>query len=113
VCAARRRHRGAVAQHTHASHNFVVPVPTVMKVVGFFHPAGSTAVAPELRDELARRLGNGSGWSAVAAGAGGQVGLMLDAGNEQAALDGALADCAKRDRACRVVAIGPFAVEAK
>lgn len=38
---------------------------------------------------------------------------MVKAANEQAVIDGALADCARQDRACRVIAIGPFAVEAK
>jgi hypothetical protein len=31
----------------------------------------------------------------------------------KAAIDGALADCGKQDRSCRVLAIGPFAVELK
>jgi adenylate cyclase len=93
--------------------DFVVPVPTTMKATGFFHPASAGAIAPELRDDVARRLGNGSGWSAVAAGAAGQVGVMPQATNEQAAVDGAMADCARQDRACRVIAIGPFAVEPK
>jgi len=93
--------------------DFVVPVPATMKAVGFFHPASASAIAPELRDDVARRLGNGSGWSAVAAGAGGQVGVMPQAASEQAAVDGAMADCAKQDRSCRVIAIGPFAVEPK
>jgi adenylate cyclase len=35
------------------------------------------------------------------------------AANEQAAVDGAMADCARQDRSCRVIAIGPFAVEPK
>jgi len=93
--------------------DFVVPVPATMKAIGFFHPASAGAIAPELRDDVARRLGNGSGWSAVAAGAGGQVGVMPLAANEQAAVDGAMADCARQDRSCRVIAIGPFAVEPK
>jgi class 3 adenylate cyclase len=93
--------------------NFVVPIPATMKAVGFFRPASVAAVAPALRDDLARRLGNGGGWTAVAAGADGQAGLMLKAANERAAIDGALADCAKHDRACNVIAIGPFAVEPK
>ena len=37
---------------------------------------------------------------------------MLWAANEQDAIAGAMADCAKRDSACRVIGIGPFAVEA-
>jgi hypothetical protein len=46
------------------------------------------------------------------AGAGnGRPGLMLKAANEQDAIDGALADCNRQDRSCRVIAIGPFSVE--
>jgi class 3 adenylate cyclase len=92
--------------------SFVVPVPITMKATGFFQAATATAIAPELRADTARRLGNSTGWPAIAAGAGGQVGIMT-AANEQAAVDGAMADCAKRDRDCRVIAIGPFAVEPK
>ena len=54
--------------------NFVVPVPTMMKPVGFFHPAGATVIAPELRDNVAHRLANAGGWTAVAAGDSGKVG---------------------------------------
>jgi len=90
---------------------FVVPIPTTMKVIGFFH-ASNTTIAPEAREGVARRLGNGAGgWNAVAVGATGRPGLMLKAANEQDAIDGALADCGKQDRACRVIAIGPFSVE--
>jgi len=95
------------------NNDFVVPVPMTMKAVGFFHPASADAIAPDLRDSVARRLGNGSGWTAVAAGASGQVGVTPQAANEQAAIDGAMADCAKQDRSCRVIAIGTFAVEPK
>ncbi len=95
------------------NENFVVPVPMIMKATGFFHAATSDAIAPGLRDDVAHRLGNGSGWTAVAAGTGGRVGMMLKAANEQAAIDGAMADCAKQDSSCRVIGIGPFAVEAK
>jgi hypothetical protein len=66
-----------------------------------------------LRDELARRLTDARGWTAVAAGDSGKFGLALNAENEQAAIDGAMNDCGKQDHACRVVAIGPFAVEPK
>jgi adenylate cyclase len=63
---------------------------------------------------LARRLGNAtSGWNAVAVGDNGRPGLMLRAGSEKEAIDGALVDCGRQDRACRVVAIGPFTVEPK
>jgi adenylate cyclase len=93
--------------------DFVVPIPMTMKVTGFFRPAGAGVIAPELRDDLARRLGSGGGWTAVAAGAGGQYGLMEKAASEQAAADGAIADCARQDRSCHVIAIGPFTVEPK
>jgi class 3 adenylate cyclase len=91
--------------------DFVVPIPMTMKVVGFFQPASAPAIAPQLRDDVARRLANGSGWTAVATGAGGRAGVMLGAANEQDAVAGAMADCAKHDSACRVIGIGPFAVE--
>ncbi len=93
--------------------DFVVPVPTTMKVVGLFRPESSPVVAPELRADVARRLANSGGWTAVAAGADGRAGVMLKAASEQDAIDGALADCAKQDRSCRVVAIGPYSVAAK
>jgi class 3 adenylate cyclase len=91
--------------------DFVVPIPLTMKVVGFFQPASAAAIAPDLRDDVARRLANGSGWTAVASGAGGHTGVMLGAANEQDAIAGAMTDCAKHDSACRVLGIGPFAVE--
>jgi class 3 adenylate cyclase len=93
--------------------NFVVPVPTLMKVTGFFRPASADAIAPSLREYVARRLGNGSGWTAVAVGATGRAGVTEHAANEQAAIDTAMADCSKQDSSCRVIGIGPFAVEAK
>jgi class 3 adenylate cyclase len=93
------------------NEDFVVPIPTTMKVAGFFQPTSATAIAPDLRDDVARRLANGSGWTAVATGAGGHAGVMLGAANEQDAIAGAMADCAKHDSACRVIGIGPFAVE--
>jgi adenylate cyclase len=91
--------------------DFVVPIPTTMKVVGFFQATSAAAIAPDLRDDVARRLANGSGWTAVATGAGGHAGVMLGAANEQDAIAGAMADCAKHDNTCRVIGIGPFAVE--
>jgi len=81
-----------------------------MKSIGFFQAASAPAIAPELRDDVARRLANGNGWTAVAIGASGRAGVMLGAANEQDAIAGALADCAKHDSACRVIGIGPFAV---
>jgi class 3 adenylate cyclase len=93
---------------------FVVPIPSTMKAVGLFRAAGDPAIAPEARDDVARRLSRAtSGWSAVAVGASGRSGLMLRAASERDAIDGALMDCSRLDRACRVVAIGPFTVEPK
>jgi class 3 adenylate cyclase len=93
--------------------DFVVPIPTTMKAVGFFKAASAPTVAPGSRDDVAHRLANTAGWTAVATGADGRAGVAVKAANEQAAIDGALADCAKQDRSCRVIAIGPFAVEPK
>src|SRR5579871_4476543 len=93
---------------------FVVPIPSAMKAVGLFRAAGNPAIAPAARDDVARRLASAtSGWSAVAVGASGRCGLVLKAASERDAIDGALMDCSRLDRACRVVAIGPFAVEPK
>jgi class 3 adenylate cyclase len=90
---------------------FVVPVPVAMKVTGFFRAASNASIAAEARNDIARRLSEASsGWSAVAVGASGRPGLALKATSEQNAINEALADCAKRDSDCRVIAIGPFAV---
>jgi TIR domain-containing protein len=93
--------------------NFVVPIPSTMKVVGFFRATAAASVAPELRKDLEHRLTNSGGWTAVATGDDGKVGLMANAADEQAAVDGAIADCVRQDRSCRVIAIGQFAVEPK
>lgn len=93
--------------------NFIVPIPVSMKATGFFQAASAGVIAPELRADVARRLGNSNGWTAVAAGSAGHAGVATGAASEQDATSGALADCGKQDSACRVIAIGPFAVEAK
>jgi TIR domain/PDZ domain len=91
---------------------FVVAVPTTMKVTGFFQANTNDLILPELRSDVTRRLGNiTTGWNAVAVGTGGIPGLTLGTLSEQAAIDGALANCSTRDRNCRVIAIGPFLVE--
>jgi class 3 adenylate cyclase len=93
---------------------FVVPIPTYAKATGLFRAAGSIALAPDMREDVTRQLANArSGWNAVAAGANGRPGLMLKAVSEHDAVEGALKDCGRKDRACRVIAIGPFAVEPK
>jgi class 3 adenylate cyclase len=92
--------------------NFVVQIPKTMKAVAFFRPATSSFVAANERDFLALRYANApKGWSAVAASLNGKTGLALGAGDEEAAVKAALADCAKADRECRIIAIGPFSVE--
>jgi class 3 adenylate cyclase len=93
--------------------SFVVPVPETMKVTGFFQPAGAVAIGPEQRPDITRRLAAGTGWTAVTAGSGAHAGVAVGAASEQDAVSGALADCAKQDSACRVIAIGPFTVEAR
>jgi adenylate cyclase len=90
---------------------FVVPVPTTLRVFGFFKAADSTAISPDARDDVARKLNEASsGWNAVAVGAARRPGLGLKAAGEQAAVNEALSDCIKRDSDCHVIAIGPFAV---
>ena len=91
---------------------FVVAIPTTMKVTGFFQANTNALILPELRSDVARRLGNvTTGWSAVAVGNGGNPGVALGALSEQAAIDSALTNCGSRDRNCRAIAIGPFLVE--
>jgi hypothetical protein len=88
-----------------------VPVPTILKVTGFFRPAGNSSIAADARDDVARQLAAASdGWNAVAIGAAGRPGLALKAANEQNAVNQALGNCAKRDSDCHVIAIGPFSV---
>jgi adenylate cyclase len=90
---------------------FVVPVPTTLKVTGFFRAASNSSVAADSRDEIARKLADASsGWNAVAVGASGRPGLGLKAANERNAINEALGNCAKRDSDCHVIAIGPFSV---
>jgi len=90
---------------------FVVPVPTTLKVTGFFRAAISSSIAAEARDEVTRKLAEASsGWSAVAVGVSGRPGLALKAANEQNAVNEALGNCAKRDSDCHIIAIGPFSV---
>ena len=91
--------------------NFVVPIPTSLRPTGFFKVAGNTMIAADARDDVARRLAEAqSGWNAVAVGVAGRPGLGLKAATEQGAVNDALADCARRDGNCQVIAIGPFSV---
>jgi adenylate cyclase len=91
---------------------FVVPIPTLMKATGFFLPGVTDAIAPERRENLSLRLANATtGWNVVAIGSGGRPGLMIGAQTEQSAIDGALEDCGRQDRECRIIAVGPFLVE--
>ena len=94
-----------------ADDDFVVPVPTTLKAVGFFRVEGNPMIAPDARGDVARKLADASsGWNAVAVGAAGRPGLALKAANEQDAVNEALGNCVKRDSDCHVIAIGPFAV---
>ena len=91
--------------------SFVAPVSTTMKVTGFFRAADTPFIASDARDDAARRLADAAGgWNAVAVGAARRPGLGLKQASEQAAVNAALSECAKRDSDCRVVAIGPFTV---
>lgn len=90
--------------------NFVVPIPTLLRITGFFHAASNASIAADARTEVVRKLADGMGWNAVAVGTAGRPGLGLKAADEQTAVNSALADCAKRDSDCHVIAIGPFTV---
>ena len=90
--------------------NFVVPIPTLFRITGFFHAASNASILADARGEVVRKLGDAMGWNAVAVGIAGRPGLGLKAADEQAAVNSALADCAKRDSDCHVIAIGPFTV---
>lgn len=93
---------------------FVLAVPTTMKVAGFFLPSNSSLIAPERREEVAQKLSSkATGWSAVAAGSNGNAGVAAGESSEAAAIEAALAECARRDSRCRVISIGPFSVEPK
>jgi adenylate cyclase len=90
---------------------FVVPVPTTLKAIGFFHADRAASIVADARDDVARKLADASsGWNAVAVGAAGRPGLALKAASEQNAVNEALGDCVKHDSDCHVIAIGPFSV---
>ncbi|MBB4363182.1 adenylate cyclase [Bradyrhizobium sp. CIR18] len=90
--------------------NFVVPIPTLFRITGFFNAASNASIVADARGEVVRKLGDAMGWNAVAVGTAGRPGLGLKAAEEQAAVTSALADCAKRDSDCHVIALGPFTV---
>lgn len=92
---------------------FTVPVPMTMKVVGFFRPALAPGISAQQRDDIGKKLMEGSGgWSAVAVGNAGNAGVVR-AGKEADAISGAVADCQTRDHNCRVVALNIYMVEPK
>ncbi|UQR63939.1 adenylate/guanylate cyclase domain-containing protein [Bradyrhizobium sp. C-145] len=90
--------------------NFVVPIPTLFRITGFFNAASNASIMADARGEVMHKLTDAMGWYAVAVGTAGRPGLGLKAADEQTAVNSALADCAKRDSDCHVIAIGPFTV---
>ncbi|QOZ65383.1 adenylate/guanylate cyclase domain-containing protein [Bradyrhizobium arachidis] len=90
--------------------NFVVPIPALFRITGFFHAASNPSIVADARDDVVRKLGDAMGWNAVAVGTAGRPGLGLKAADEQTAVNAALGECAKRDSDCHVIAIGPFTV---
>jgi hypothetical protein len=91
---------------------FVVPVPTTSKATGFFEAVTNPSIARDARNDVANKLAEvPSGWNVVAVGAAGRPGLGLRGTNEASAVSEALADCAKHDSDCHVIAIGRFTVE--
>ncbi|MCG2630006.1 adenylate/guanylate cyclase domain-containing protein [Bradyrhizobium sp. WYCCWR 13023] len=101
---------GAACMTVAVDDVFVVPVPTLLRVTGFFHAATNPSIVADARDEVLRKLGDAMGWNAVAVGTAGRPGLGLKAAEEQTAISGALADCGKHDSDCHVIAVGPFTV---
>jgi hypothetical protein len=90
---------------------FVVPVPTTLRIVGFFRADKNSSIAADARDDVARKLADASsGWNAVAVGGSGRPGPGLKASSEQNAVNDALGNCVKHDSDCHIIAIGPFAV---
>src|SRR5205807_2169385 len=72
----------------------VVPIPVTMQATDLFRASSNTAIAPELRADVARRLANAtSGWNVVAVGTNGRPGLGLRAAKEQDGVTSALAEC--------------------
>jgi hypothetical protein len=66
---------------------FVVPIPSTVKVTGFFQPAENASIAAAMRDDVARRFAEApNGWSAVAVGASGMPGAGSGAASEQSAI---------------------------
>jgi class 3 adenylate cyclase len=90
--------------------NFVVPIPTLFRITGFFNAASNTSIVADARSDVVRKLADAMGWNAIVVGTAGRPGLGLKAADEQAAVNSALADCARRDSDCHVIAIGPFTV---
>jgi hypothetical protein len=91
---------------------FVVAIPRTMRATAIFSARSDTAIAADARERVATQLANATrGWSAVAVGDNGRPGVILGVATEQEAVSGALAECNKQTRACRVIAIGPFSVE--
>ncbi|TFV39603.1 adenylate/guanylate cyclase domain-containing protein [Bradyrhizobium niftali] len=90
--------------------NFVVPIPTLFRTTGFFNAASNASIVADARSDVVRKLADAMGWNAIAVGTAGRPGLGLKAADEQTAVNSALADCARRDSDCHVIAIGPFTV---
>jgi adenylate cyclase len=104
---------GAACLVVAVDDSFVIPVPTLAKAVEFYRPEALVGAQPDERKEVGRRLaGANAGWNAVAVGAAGHLGTKIGAASERSAVDGAMEDCANRDRNCRIAVIGPFLVEA-
>jgi len=102
---------GAACMAVAVDDVFIVPLPTLMKPTGLFHPANNASIVADQRDDVARKLADATtGWNAIAVGTAGRPGMALKAASEQSAIDEALGNCVKRDGDCHVIAIGPFTV---
>jgi len=91
---------------------FVTAVPTMGRPTGLYRAEAFFGGRSDERAEMARRLASATeGWSAVALGARGHLGIATGARSEGAAVGGALDDCNAHDQNCHIVVIGPFLVE--
>jgi adenylate cyclase len=93
---------------------FILPMPQSMRIAAFFLPRRANMIIETEREGIAQKLANNpGGWSAVAVGGAGRTGVAIKAASEEAAVAQAKSECGKIDAGCRIVAIGPWAVEPK
>ena len=103
---------GAACKIVAVDDVFVVPVPTTLKVIGFFHrteiPRLQRIHETTSRTSSRRRRADGTRSLSVPRAV---RACALKATNEQNGVNEALGNCVRHDSECHVIAIGPFSVE--